>query len=134
MSWLDPTPHKMVKNALRTDHVTCGILTGRDVSATLSPYALSHRSILSELLHMNSILHSWQKTSGVKTEESPFPGSSRGCHKILFFPLHAQTAITFAVSDLSPVVHTSAAAPWAIRMPPGTNVILAELLPEVLST
>ena len=120
----------MVKN----DHVTCGIPTGRDVSATLSPYALSHRSIPSALLHMNSIFHSRQKTSGVKTEESPFPRSSRGCHKILFFPSHAQTAITFVVSDLSPVVHTSAAAPWAIKMPPGTNVILAELLPEVLST
>ena len=31
-------------------------------------------------------------------------------------------------------MHTSGAAPWAIKMPPGTDEILAELFPEALCT
>lgn len=53
---------------------------------------------------------------------------------LFFFLLYTHIPITFPVSDLSPVVHASGAAPWAIKMPPGTGVILAELLPETVCT
>lgn len=100
-----------------TDHDTCCIPTSTEIYATLNPYALSYHSILSELLHMDSILHLRQKSSGGKTEELPFPRSSRGCHKMLGFVLsHTHTPIICPISDLSPAVHTSGAALWAVKI------------------
>lgn len=118
-----------------TDPDTCCTPITTEAYATLNPYALSDHSVLSEVLHMDSILHLRQKSSGGKTEELPFPRSSRGCHKMLgFFLSHTHTPIICPISDLSPVVHTSGAALSAVKIPLGTSVILAELLPEVVCT
>lgn len=118
-----------------TDHDTCCTPTSTEVYATLNPCALSHHSILSELLHMDSILHPRQKISSGKTEELPFPISLRGCEKMLgFFISHTPTPIICPISGLSPVVHTSGATLWAVKIPVGTDAILAELLPEVVCT
>lgn len=109
--------------------------TTTEVNATLNLYALWHHSIPSELLHTDSILQLRQKSSGGKAEELPFPRSSRGCHKMLgFFLSHTHTPIICPISDLCAVEHTSGAAFWAVKIPLCTNVILAELLPEVVCT
>lgn len=112
-----------------TDRDTCCTPISTEVYATLNPYALSHHSILSELLHMNSILHLRQKSSGGKEKTCHFldPQEDVGC-----FPFsHSQWYAPY-------LIYLQFTYIWCCtlgcQIPLGTNVILAELLPEGVCT